>query len=667
MKKMNQLSKLFEPLQIGPMTVPNRIMMSAMSAGPKVDEKLEITDQIIAYYVERARTAPGMMAIGATAVVPNPLRRGIRLFDDAMLPSLTRLVEAVHRYDTRFGAQLFNPGGTGGGPIELISPSGISSNVRDARESGRSTRKQNNRPLSIEEIPTVVGHYANGARMAQRAGFDFVEIHAGHGYLISNFMTPLFNRRTDRYGGSIQNRARLLLEIVQAVKGAVGGRLAVGVKFNGDDFIGKDGWTLDETRQLAPMLEAAGADYLTLTAGLVGSPRLTIPPLYEPHGCYLELAEAVKPLVKIPVAAVGRIKSPIMAHDLVAQKKVDFVVLGRAFIADPDFLAKTRAGQLDEIRPCLAECRGCADEHIQRGGLTTCVVNPRMSRELDLIDVEGVAKADPKHVLVVGGGLAGLEAARCAAFSGHRVTLCERGERLGGQLLLAAKMPARLELADILPWYSRQLAKYEVDVRLSVEVDSALIERTKADTVIVATGSLPEVPQHLINIVMNAANIKVLMLDDMLRDESFTGAKALVIGGNQNGILTSDWLAERGAEVWVAEAHGHFGEKLAGHDRWYLLNRLAKKPVHRIKNVRGIEVGGNDDVWLVTDEGTQNLPGIDTIVFASDRRADRGLAEVAEKLGLDTYVVGDAHDAESADASTILATIQQAYDVARRI
>jgi 2,4-dienoyl-CoA reductase-like NADH-dependent reductase (Old Yellow Enzyme family)/thioredoxin reductase len=664
---MSQLSKLFEPLQIGPMTVANRIMMSAMSAGPKVDENLEITDRIIAYYAERARTAPGMMAIGAMAVVPNPLRRGIRLFDDKILPSLTRLVEAVHRHDTRFGAQLFNPGGTGGGPIELISPSGISSNVRDARESGRSMRKQNNRPLGIEEIPGIVEHYANGARMAQRAGFDFVEIHAGHGYLISNFMTPLFNCRTDRYGGSMQNRARLLLEIVEAVKGAVGGRLAVGVKFNGDDYIGKDGWTLAETCQLAPMLEAAGVDYLTLTAGLVGSPRLTIPPLYEPHGCYLELAESVKPLVKIPIAAVGRIKSPQMAHDLVVQKKVDFVVLGRAFIADPEFVAKTRADKLDDIRPCLGECRGCADEHIQRGGLTSCVVNPRMSRELDLVDVEGAKKALPKQVLVVGGGLAGLEAARCAAFSGHKVTLCERGDRLGGQLLLASKIPARGELADILPWYVRQLEKYDVDVRLSVEADRELVERLKPDTVVVATGSVPEVPQHLINIAMNAANINVLMLDDMLRDDGFMGTKVVVIGGNQNGILAADWLAERGAEIWVAEAHAHFGEKLAGHDRWYLLNRLAKKPVHRMKNVRSVEVSGNDDVWLVTDEGPQMLPGIDTIVFASDRRADRGMAEVAERLGLDTYVVGDANDAESEHASTILATIQQSYDVARRI
>src|SRR5258708_1207990 len=275
-----------------------------------------------------------------------------------------------------------------------------------------------------------------------------------------------------------------------------------------------------------------------------------------------------------------------MAHDLIVQKKVDFVVLGRAFIADPEFLAKTRAGQLDEIRPCLAECRGCADEHIQRGGLTTCVVNPRMSREFDLIDVEGAAQSPPKHVLVLAEGLAALQAARWAAFSGHRVALCERGDRLGGQLLLAAKMPARSELADILPWYIRQLNKYGVDVRLSVDVDRALIEQMKVDTVIVATGSSPEVPQHLINIVMNVANIKVLMLDEMIRDDSFTGAKVLVIGGNQNGVLASDWLAEPGAEVWVAEAHGHFGEKLARHDRWALLNRPAKKSVHRLKIVR---------------------------------------------------------------------------------
>ncbi|TNE39101.1 MAG: NADH:flavin oxidoreductase [Alphaproteobacteria bacterium] len=657
---------LFSPLKIGPMTISNRIMMSAMSAGPKVDENLEITDEIIAYYVERARTSPGMAGIGAAAVVPNPLRRGIRLFDEAILPSLTRLTKAVQQYDTRFGSQLFNQGGTGGGEMVLISPSGISSNVREARESGLPKRPQKNHALTLEEIPEIVAHYVKGAEMCARAGMDFVEIHAGHGYLISNFMTPLFNKRTDEYGGSTENRARFLLDILKAVKAALGDKLAVGVKFNGDDYIGDDGWTLAETRELAPMLEAAGADYLTLTAGLVGSPRLTIPPLYEPHACYADLAEAVKPLVNIPVATVGRIKTPALAEELIAGDKVDFVVLGRAFIADPEFAAKARAGNFKDIRPCLGECRGCADEHIQRGGLTTCVVNPRMSRELHVVDVEGAKKDNPKRILVIGAGLAGLEAARMTAFSGHQVTLCEEASKVGGQILLAAQMPGRGELGDILPWYETQLAKYGVDVRLNTRADRNLIETLAPDVVIVATGSLPEVPQNLVNLVMQVSETDCLMLDDMVRDNIDPGKKVVVIGGDQNGIIAADWLAEKGAEVWIAEAGGHFGQKLAGHDRWYLLNRLQGKPVHRYKNA-GLEIGENEQIRLTNGHGAQSLEDIDTIVFASDRHSNRELLEVADKMGFETYAVGDANDATSEFASTILATIQHAYDVARKI
>ena len=674
---MTLLPELFEPMTIGPMTVPNRMMMSGMSAGCRVDENGDISKETIAYFVERARHSPGMIAMGAAAVVPPAgavVRRGrsgsagVRLYADEMIPSLRRLVDAVHQYGSKFGIQLFNAGGTERGVNDLISPSGISSNVRDAREPGRKRSGQVNRALTLDEIPQIVNFYAEGAQRCLAAGFDFVEVHGGHGYLISNFLTPLFNRRTDRYGGSFENRTRFLLEIVAAIRAKVGDRMAIGVKFNGDDFIGEEGWTLADSCRLAPLLQAAGADYLTLTAGLVGSPRLTIPPMYERQGCYSELAEAVRPLVSIPVATVGRIKSPLMARDLVAQRKVDFVVMGRAFIADPEFVGKVRSGDLQDIRPCLADCRGCADEHIQRGGLTSCVVNPRMCRELDLIDIEGASKDNPKKVLVVGGGLAGLEAARRTAFSGHHVTLCETQPWLGGQIRLAAMMPERGEIADIVPWYETQLAKYGVDVRLQTTVDEEFLRQASPDVVFVATGSVPEVPQHMLDAVMKAENIDIAMLDDVLAEAVEVGRRVLVIGGDQNGVLAADYLSEdKEREIWIAEAGGHFGRKLAGHDRWYLFNRMSRKSVHRIKNVHGIEVGEDDQVWLLTEADRQPLPAIDTIVFASDRRSDRGVAELAAKLGIETRVVGDAHDATSEHSGTIFANIARAYDVARLI
>ena len=670
---MEFLPELFQPMKVGPMQVANRLMMAGMSSGIEVDENGEVTPGMVAYFAERAKGEPGMMAIGASQVIPPevPTRiNGLALYSDHVIPSMRRMVDAIHQYDTKFGIQLWNGGGTEGtGPGgDLLSPSGLSSNVRNARADGGGRKtSQVNRALELEEIEQIIGYFAQGAARVAEAGFDFVEIHAGHGYLISNFLTPLFNRRTDEYGGSFENRTRFLLRIVAAVKAAVGDRMAVGLKYNGDDYLGEDGWTLADSCRLAPLAEAAGADYITVTAGLVGSPKLTIPPMYEPQGCYTDLAAAVKPTVSIPIGTIGRIKDPRMARDLVVEGKADFVCMGRPSIADSDFFGKTRRGELRDIRPCLADCRGCIDEHLRRGGAASCVVNPRVGRELVCVDVRDSAKDESKKVLVIGGGLAGMEAARQTAFAGHDVTLCETRDRLGGQMNFAAMIPGRKEIADIVPWYERQLTKYGVDVKLGTTVDEALLRMISPDIVFIASGSIPEVPQNMIDIVMKAANIQIMMVDELLEDQMEPGNNILVIGGDQNGMLIADYLSEGGRNVIVAEAHGHFAQKLAGHDRWYLLNRQNAKGVRRVKDVRGIEVGGNDDVWLVTDAGRELLDGIDTIVFASDRRSDRGLLELANGIGAETYVVGDAHDAVSENAGTIFANIARAYDVARQV
>lgn len=667
---MANFRELFEPMNIGPVSVANRLMMPGMSAGVKMASATEISDQMIAYYVERARGRPGMIAVGACAVVPpaEGVRwAGIPLHSDLCLPSLSKLVDAVHEHDTKFGIQLWNGGGTEGFPGDLISPSGLPSNVRVARGDAKGRlRGQPNRALETDEIPQIVEYFAQGAIRAMKAGFDFVEIHAGHGYLISNFMTPLLNRRTDRYGGSFENRTRFLLEIVEAVKAAVGHKLAVGLKYNGDDYLGADGWTLEESCRLAPLAQAAGADYITVTAGLVGSPKLTVPPLYEPQGCYTDLAAAVKKVVSIPVGTIGRIKDVVMAHELVATGKADFVCMGRSTIADPDVFGKINRGEIDDIRRCLADCRGCIDEHLLRGGDTSCVVNPRMGRELSCVDVPNSAADKPKRVLVAGGGLAGMEAARRTAFSGHQVLLCDQNAELGGQIRWASAMPGRGELGDIVKWYSGQLRKLGVEIRMQTHVDATLLAEFGPDAVFVATGSVPEVPQNQLDLVMNAEGFDVILLDDLIEQDADVGRNVLVIGGDQNGLVVADYLAQRPCRITVAEASGHFGQKLAGHDRWYLTNRLASHDVNRIKNVHSIEPQGAGKVRLETPEG-QVLIDVDTVVLASDRREQRGLAEISTKSGYETYIVGDAHDVSSENAGTIFNNIAHAYDLARNV
>jgi len=295
------------------------------------------------------------------------------------------------------------------------------------------------------------------------------------------------------------------------------------------------------------------------------------------------------------------------------------------------------------------------------------VVNPRMTRESVCIDIEGDKKHDPKKVLVIGAGLAGLEAARRTAFSGHLVTLCEKRPWIGGQIRLAATIPGRREIADMLPWYEVQLAKYGVDVRLNTTVDGPMLDELAPDVVFVATGSVPQVPQSMLESIGNAANLEMAMIDDLLEEQAKPGSNVLVIGGDQIGMQAADYLSEAGKKVWVAEATGHFAPKLAAHDRWYLLGRADRKGVRRVKHVHGVEIDGEDKVWLVTAKGREHLPGIDTIVFAGDRRSDRALAELCERRKLKAYVIGDAFDVTSEDGGTIFANIAQAYDIARGI
>jgi 2,4-dienoyl-CoA reductase-like NADH-dependent reductase (Old Yellow Enzyme family) len=665
---MVKLDKLFQPIKIGPMTVGNRLMMPGMSAGMMLDKDSHPTPEMIAYYVERARTRPGMIAIGSCAVVPSPMpRRQITLDDEACISPLRHLTNAVHEYDTKFGLQLWDGGVQTGGAVQL-SPSGITAraqSVHDARENPHL------KVLDVDEIKAVVGYFASAATRCQKAGFDFVEIHAGHGYLISTFLSPFFNRRTDRYGGSLENRARFVVEILRAVKTAVGNGMAVGIKMNGDDYMIDDvGWTIADTCQLVPVLEAEGADYLTITAGVMGSRRLTVPPMYEKQGCFVDLATAVKKLVSIPVATVGRVKDAAMANSLIADGVVDFVCVGRGLIADSEFVDKARRGDLDDIRKCIADCRGCVDQEMrnikagQHSG-ATCVVNPRVQRELVCVDVEGQHKDNPRKILVAGAGLSGLEAARRTALSGHHVVLCESQGRIGGQICLAARIPGRSEIADMLPWYKRQLQRYGVDIRLNTNVDGNLIDEIAPDVVIVATGSLPTVPNNMLDILYRANHIQVMMVDDAIEEGAKLGANILVLGGEQIGLLAADYLSEEGRTVCVAEAEGHFARKLAANDRWYLTSRLIEKGVKRCKNVKGIDISDNDEVSLLTDDGPKAVPGIDTIVLANERRSIRTISEPAASRGIESHLIGDASDIVTEDSGTIMVNIAQAYDLAR--
>jgi len=656
---MAGLNHLFQPIRIGSMEMENRVVMPGMTVGFGVDEDRCVTPQLISYFTERARSRPGMIILASTLVHPlalgEPGPRRISLWDDKVWPGLGEMVRAIHRYGVRFGIQLAQMPGRLGSKQSASPSKGPPADLAD-------------KEISEGEIREIVKSYGEAARRCAEAGFDFLEINAAFEYILSGFLTPLHNNRTDEYGGSFQNRIRFLLEVVREVKAKVGNAVPLGVKMNGDDYLPERGWTLPDACRLAPILEKEGVDCLHVAAGILGSYRWFIPSMYEDQGAYVQLSALVKKHTSLPVMAVVRIKDPVMADDIIGQRKADLVAMGRAHIADPEIVEKARRGDMADIRPCIADCRGCIDPFFRSlDAEASCTVNPRMGREHLLSEVEGEKTAAPRKVLVAGAGPAGLEAARRAAFSGHEVTVCESKARIGGQLRLAGTMPKREEIEEIIPWYEKQLNKLGVRICLNTAVDEDLLDEISPEVLVLATGSLPEASLGYIKGLENIENVELLMVDELLEEKRLTGDNVLILGGDQIGMQVADYLLEKGKMVYVAEKSGRFAEKMAIMDRFHLEARTKQKGIKRFKNVHEVEVRPTDDVWIASDKGEVQLPKIDTIVLASDRRPNVFLAEVAERKGIETYIVGDAGGVAGEDNATVMTAIATGYDVGRQI
>ncbi|MFC2027656.1 FAD-dependent oxidoreductase [Chloroflexota bacterium] len=666
---MAQLKHLFQPIKIGSMEIENRIVVSAMGVGFGADENGCPTDQLIEFTGERAKSRPGMMLSGASYVHPSGIphssyrMESVYLWDDRVLPQLEKLVKAVHQYDVKFGAQINHAG------LSLLPDLAYCPSELPVFGMMGMTVKVTTK----DDIEMFIDAFGSAADRCIKAGFDFIEIHSGHGYLIESFLTPFFNQRTDEYGGSFENRIRFLLEVFREIRKRVGDGIPIGLKLNGDDFIPEGAWGMDDLCKLAPILEKEGAAYLNITCGTSnywmcgpGSVEPMIAPMYVDQGDRVRFAEGVKKTVSIPVATVGRIKDPVMADQIIQDGRADLVAMARAFLADPEFVEKARNGNIDDIRPCLGDCLGCI-ENIFRYGQTSCTVNPRVAREYQIKDVEGDKKTAAKKVLVAGSGPAGLEAARRAAFAGHKVILCDKRGWIGGQMKLAAAMPKRVEMADIIPWYERQLHKYGVEIRLNNPVDDKVLDEINPDVLIVATGSLPQMPQGLIDGLENVDNIEPMMADELIEDKQLTGDSVLIVGGDQVGLQLVDHLTEKGKRVFITQQGPDFAPRLATTDRYHLEQRLLQRDMKRYPETEKIEILAGDEVWVVSAVGRENLPGIDTIVFAGERRPDRFLVEIAEKKGIETIIIGDANGVSGEGQGTVMAAIAAGYDAGRQI
>jgi 2,4-dienoyl-CoA reductase-like NADH-dependent reductase (Old Yellow Enzyme family)/thioredoxin reductase len=622
---MTILKHLFSPIQIGRMTAKNRLLMPAMSINFGVDENGHVTDQLTAYLAARARGGAGIILVGGGGVHPTGLELpGLpALWDDACIPALKKMVEAVKPFNTCFGVQLMH-GGRQSYHDRKVAPSPIPAPA---------VVKGIPKELSIQEIGGLVASFGDAARRCRDAGFDFVEVHGAHGYLINQFLSPNSNHRQDEYGGSFKNRIRFFVELLADIKVKTGDDFPVGLRINGEDYI-DGGWTLDDALRLAPILEKNGADYLHVSAGVYGSKQLTIPSMYVEQGCFVGLAEAVKRVVRIPVVGVGRIKGPELADRILKEGRADVVAMGRALIADPMLPEKARVGNINGIRPCIGCCLGCihAVLALEPG---SCVVNPDVGREY-LMNKDEKAPL-PKVVLVVGAGPAGLAAARMAGIRGHRVTIVEEKGSVGGLLRLAAVPPGRHEIMDVIDFLIREIERLGIVLRLNTNLDEALLDELDPDAAVLASGSLPDMPiiRGLFTTGMDLCTVNEVL------EGKIAGDRVIILGGGQAGLVTADFLAEKGREVAVLNRKRHFAEEMSSNDRFYLRERLKGETVQLFKQV--VVKTFTDDGAVFTSAGTSvTLTGYDTVVVGEQMTSVRDAKPILDRRKIDVYLIGDA-------------------------
>jgi len=577
---MTQLKNLFNPIVIGALELKNRIVVP-----PHVtllaNEMGFVTERLINYHIERAKGGVGLIIIEPASVESprgNIVPRQLRIDRDKFMVGLGELTEAVHSYGAKIAVQLIHAGRATNLSItdgeELVSASDVACHERGGEP----------RALSIPEIEEIVEKFAEGARRAQISGFDAVEFHGAHGYLIANFLSPLTNKRTDKYGGNLEGRVRFSTEIVRRTREKVGYEFPISFRISGDEFY-EGGNTLRDTKIIAKHLREAGVNIIHVSGGAPESVVYTVAPMGIEPGFMVEIAAGIKDAVDIPVIAVGKINDPILADKIIGENKADLVAMCRALIADPMLPQKALEGKLDDIRPCIACNWGCVMRTVIKpgfGGLPlTCALNAEVGREKDYEIKPAEFK---KRILVVGGGPAGLEVARVASLRKHDVTLYEKTNRLGGQLILAATPPHKREIVKAIDYLVGQVNKLPIKVELGMAVTEETVEELKPDVVVIAIGALPKIPD-----IPGAQKGNVITSWDLLSGKASCGKSVAIVGGGMVGCEVADYLMEKGKEVTVLEMLSEVATDMETRVRYLFFQRSSGK-IRFIKNVKVIEI-----------------------------------------------------------------------------
>jgi len=621
---MEKYEKLFKKIKIKNVEIKNRLIMAPM-ATRFASFNGKVTERLIRYYQERAKGGVGLITIEATAVSREGIgwKNNLSVYNDQYIPGLKKLTEALHKYGAKVSLEIFHAGSKA--PVAITGQQPIAPSA--VYQSGGIVPRE----LEVQEIKELVKKFGAAAKRAKEAGFDVVNIHMAHGYLINQFLSPLTNRRTDEYGGSTEKRARFSVEAVKEVRKQVGDDFPIFSRLTVEEGMGDIGIDINESIKIVPILEEAGADVIDISGGSSYKPYLTEGTYSLEPGFLVYLAEAIKKVVNIPITIVGKIKRPELAEEILQKGIADFIVLGRSLIADPFWPEKALNNREKEIVPCISCVQGCTGR-LAKDLDISCAVNPGVGRE----GMFNEAKlSHPKKVLIIGSGISGMYTASELAKQGHQVTLLEKKSYVGGQINLAIVPCNKAKnLKPLLDYLKCQLEINQVDVHLNEEVTIESIRQYKPDVIVQATGAEPRMFK-----IPGTEKTNILSAWDVLREKKCSGENIAVIGGGEVGLETAEFIASvLNKKVYVFEVLSEFGKDMNRHEKNFLMQRLKDKNIEIFTQAKVVCMKDNK-LYFKRGDLEEIVAPINTIVFSVGSQSQR--EEIFNDLDISIYSIGD--------------------------